>query len=79
MSALRARRTTSSPERTLTGRASTGVDRLLRAHGFDVIAEPESFLVTKQDRLEPQETARAREWGIKLAGSIAPSSVAVNP
>ena len=57
----------------LTGRASKGVARLLRAHGFEVIAEPESFLVTKQDRLEPHETSRAREWGTKLAASIAPS------
>jgi hypothetical protein len=46
---------------------------LLRTHGFDVVAEPESFLVTKQDRLEPQETARARDWGIKLAAGIVPS------
>jgi hypothetical protein len=58
---------------TLTGRASNGVTRLLRAHGFDVVAEPESFLVTKRDRLEPQETTRAREWGTKLAAGIAPS------
>ena len=57
---------------TLTGRASKTVARLLRAHGFDVAAEPESFLVTKQDRLEPHETARAREWGTKLAAGIAP-------
>jgi hypothetical protein len=57
----------------LTGRASKGVARLLRAHGFEVIAEPESFLVTKQDRLEPHEATRAREWGTKLAASIAPS------
>ena len=57
----------------LTGRASKGVARLLRAHGFDVIAEPESFVVTKRDRLEPHETTRAREWGTKLAASIAPS------
>jgi hypothetical protein len=56
----------------LTGRASKGVSRLLHAHGFDVVAEPESFLVTKQDRLEPQETTRAREWGTKLAASIGP-------
>lgn len=55
----------------LTGRASKGVARLLRAHGFAVIAEPESFLVTKQDRLEPQETARAREWGAELAAAVA--------
>lgn len=57
----------------LTGRASKGLTRLLRAHAFDVVAEPESFLVTKQDRLDPQETTRAREWGTKLAASIAPS------
>ena len=57
----------------LTGRASKGVARLLHAHGFDVAAEPESFLVTKQDRLELHETARAREWGSKLAARLAPS------
>jgi hypothetical protein len=57
----------------LTGRASKGVARLLRAHGFEVIADPESFLVTKQDRLEPGEATRAREWGTELAASIAPS------
>src|SRR5262249_32612803 len=57
----------------LTGRASKGVARLLRAHGFEVIAEPESFLVTKQDRLEPHETARAREWGTQLAASVGAS------
>lgn len=59
----------------LTGRASKGVARLLRAHGFELVAEPESFLVTKQDRLEPHETTRAREWGVKLAASVAPSLV----
>jgi hypothetical protein len=53
----------------LTGRASKGVVRLLRAHGFDVVAGPESFLVTKQDRLEPQESIRAREWGAGLAAT----------
>jgi hypothetical protein len=56
----------------LTGRASKGVAHLLRAHGFDVVAEPESSLVTKQDRLEPQETERAREWGAKLAAAMVP-------
>ena len=56
----------------LTGRAAKGVARLLREHGFDVVAEPESFLVTKQDRLEPQETARARDWGVRLAATVVP-------
>jgi hypothetical protein len=32
-----------------------------------------SFLVTKQDRLEPQEQNRAREWAAKLAANIARS------
>ena len=59
----------------LTGRASKGMARLLRAHGFEVVAEPESFLVTKQDRLEPQETARAREWAAALAAGLAPRPV----
>ncbi len=58
----------------LTGRASKGVTRLLRAHGFDLVAKPESFLVTRHTQLEPQETARAHEWGAKLAVAIAPSS-----
>jgi hypothetical protein len=57
----------------MTGRASKAVSRLLRKHGFDVVAEPESFLVTKQDRLLPEETTRACEWGRKLAASTAPS------
>ena len=57
----------------LTGRASKGVTRSLRAHGFDLVAEPESFLVTKQDLLDPGETTRAREWGTKLAVGITPS------
>lgn len=48
-----------------TGRASRRVARLLRAHGFDVAMEPESFLVTKQNQLVAHESARAREWGAK--------------
>ena len=54
----------------LTGRASKGAARLLRAHGFELAAEPESFLVTKQDRLMPGELTRAREWAAKLAETI---------
>jgi hypothetical protein len=57
---------------TLTGRASKGVTRLLRAHGFDVVVKPESFLVTKQDRLAPDEIIRARAWGTRLAADVAP-------
>jgi hypothetical protein len=63
----------------LTGRASKGVTRLLREHGFNVIAEPESFLVTKQDRLEPHEPHeqdRARDWGARLAAGVTPGLAA---
>lgn len=56
----------------VTGRAAKGVTRLLRAHGFDVVASPESFLVTRQNVLDPGESTRARDWAARLAASIAP-------
>jgi hypothetical protein len=56
----------------LTGRSSKQVARQLRAHGFDLAAPPESFLVTRQNRLVPDESERAREWASKLAESITP-------
>lgn len=61
----------------LTGRASKGADRLLRAHGFEAVAQPESFLVTRENLLEPREIARAREWGAKLAAIAAPSQAGI--
>lgn len=57
----------------VTGRAGKGIARRLRQHGLRLVAQPESFLVTKQNSLEPQEPARAREWGRELAGSLTPS------
>ncbi len=56
----------------LTGRASKGVAGLLRSHGFEMVAPPESFLVSRRDQLDPDETTRARAWGATLAASIAP-------
>ena len=50
----------------LTGRASKGIARELRHHGAALIAEPQSFFVTKDNDLEPNEEARAREWGAQL-------------
>ena len=47
---------------TLTGRASKGITRKLRHHGFRVIAEPESFLVTKENTLVDGEAERAEAW-----------------
>jgi hypothetical protein len=58
---------------TMTGRASRRVARLLNAHGFELVAPPESFLVTTRNQLEPHETTRAREWGVKLVVSSTPS------
>lgn len=54
----------------LTGRASSRITRLLRERGFEVIAPPESFLVTRHDQVEPGEVARARDWGAALAARM---------
>ena len=66
-----------------TGRAAKGVTRLLERHGLTLIAEPESFLVTKDNQLVPGEEDRAQEWGGLLAtkavlasGSTASASTA---
>ena len=54
-----------------TGRASRAIARLLRRHGAAMAADPESFLVTKANRLRAGEEDRAREWGRRLAGHTA--------
>ena len=54
----------------LTGRASKGIARQLRSHGFTVIADPESFLVTKDSHLQADEEDRARDWGAALATAL---------
>jgi hypothetical protein len=54
-----------------TGRASKGISGLLRHHGFMVITEPESFLVTKANELYQGEPARATRWGASLAAKAA--------
>ena len=51
----------------ITGRASKGVAQRLRRHGATLVDEPTSFFVTKNNHLEPQEAAHAREWGKQLA------------
>ena len=51
----------------LTGRASKGVGRELRHHGFELVTEPESFIVTKENHLVAEEGDRARTWGARLA------------
>jgi hypothetical protein len=49
-----------------------GLARQLRAHGCVVVAKPASFLVRRGNQLEPEETARARAWGARLAAGITP-------
>jgi hypothetical protein len=56
----------------LTGRASKGIAKRLRADGFDVIAEPESFLVDKQNHLLEGEAERATAWAAKVAEATSP-------
>ena len=53
----------------LTGRASKAIDRALRHHGFETVVDPESFLVTKHNELEPDEETRATAWGASLAAT----------
>ncbi len=55
----------------LTGRASKGIARALRHHGFDLVVKPESFLVARDNRLEPDEAERARAWGQLLGARAA--------
>jgi hypothetical protein len=62
----------------LTGRASKGIGQRLRQHGLDLAAEPESFLVTKQNHLEPDEATRARQWGRRLAENLATDSASAS-
>jgi hypothetical protein len=51
----------------LTGRASKGIARELRRHGFTLAAEPESFLVTKDNHLVAGEQAHAERWAGQLS------------
>jgi hypothetical protein len=54
----------------LTGRASKGISRQLRRHGFREVAEPMSFLVSKDNTLVEGQLAAARGWGELLAGAM---------
>jgi hypothetical protein len=57
----------------LTGRASIGIARKLRHHGFTMVAEPESFLIDKTTHLDADALTKARAWGAALAEVTAPS------
>jgi hypothetical protein len=54
----------------MSGRASKGIGKRLRKHGCTLVAAPESFLVTKDSRLEPHEAERATAWATSLAAAM---------
>ncbi|MFE7631402.1 flavodoxin domain-containing protein [Kocuria sp. NPDC057446] len=54
----------------LTGRASQKIARALEEHHYELVAQPESFLVTMGNDLVPGEEDRARRWGRDLAAAL---------
>jgi hypothetical protein len=53
-----------------TGRASKAIARKLGHLGCTLVVPPQSFLVTKETRLEPHELDHARSWGAEVAASV---------
>jgi hypothetical protein len=58
----------------LTGRASRGISAQLESHGYRLLTDPESFLVSKQGTLLEGEAERAIAWGALLR-EVASSAV----
>lgn len=54
----------------LTGRASKGIAKRFRHGGFDLIAEPESFLVSRDNHLLDHERDHAAQWGRELGTAL---------
>ena len=54
----------------LTGHASKGIGKKLRQHGFELVAESESFLVSEDSGLRPGELDGARQWGEMLVATL---------
>ena len=61
----------------LTGRANRGIARLLTRRGCRVLVEPESFLVSGQNKLLDGEAVRARAWGVQV-GETARAALATS-
>jgi hypothetical protein len=53
----------------ITGRASRPIARLLKRHGYRLVAAPKSFLVSWETTLLDGEAARARRWGMTLGAA----------
>jgi len=50
----------------LTGRASRAISQELKHHGYHLIEVPESFFVSKQNKLLAGEAERAYAWGARI-------------
>jgi hypothetical protein len=56
----------------LTGAASRGIAKRLRKVGYEVVADPESFVVEDSEGpLAEGELERAKAWGAELAKKLA--------
>jgi len=56
----------------LSGGAAHGIARRLERHGYELVAEPEGFMIeTTEGPLRKGERARAKQWGAALAGQLA--------
>jgi hypothetical protein len=53
----------------VTGRASKGIAKRMRGLDCLLLVPPESFLVSKQNELLPDERTRARDWGARVAAA----------
>jgi hypothetical protein len=51
----------------LTGSAAKGIAHRLEKQGFRLVAAPQSFFVTNENRLEDGQMERAASWGAALA------------
>jgi hypothetical protein len=60
----------------LWGRASKGIGRTLRRHGFQMVSKPESFFVTVDNHLKRGEEVRAQQWGKRLATRVVANGAA---
>ena len=56
---------------TMSGRASKGIHKRLRHHGFREVADAQSFLIDDDNHLLEGEADRARAWGASLAEAVA--------
>jgi len=53
-----------------TGSAAKGLAKALHHHGFELVAEPESFVVDRHNHLLAGEEHRAQQWGQSLAARL---------